>query len=141
MAVGGGQEASDLGWGYGKQMRRLMVFSLKGDKDMPQQTPPTMTIPVKAPFFEVEEDFAATGADIYGQCAWCHGDSAISGGIAPDLRASPIVVSDKAFSEVVRDGAKRGNGMPSYSRFSGIHLKSLQHYIRQQAELALDANN
>ena len=134
----GGKEASDLGWDYRKHMRRLMVFSLSGKLDMPSQPPAKVAVPLSAPFFEVEKDFAKTGADIFGQCAWCHGGAAIAGGLAPDLRTSPIILSAEAFADVVRNGTKRANGMPSYPAFSDSHLKSLQHYIREQADLALE---
>ncbi len=137
LAALGGQEAADLGWGYGEQMRRLMVFSLNGDMDMPAQIAPNVPAPLVAPFFEVEGDFAVKGADIFGQCTFCHGPDAIAGGLAPDLRASPIVLSEEAFMDVVRGGTKRERGMPSYASFSDSHLKSLRHYIREQAELAL----
>ncbi len=137
LAALGGQEAADLGWGYGNQMRRLMVFSLQGELDMPPQSAPNVPTPLVAPFFEVDGDFAVKGADIFGQCTFCHGPEAIAGGLAPDLRASPIVLSESAFMEVVRGGSIRDRGMPSYTSFSDSHLKSLRHYIREQAELAL----
>ncbi|HIG43323.1 MAG: PQQ-dependent dehydrogenase, methanol/ethanol family [bacterium] len=137
MAAVGGKEASDLGWDYRKHIRRLMVFSLSGKLDMPSQPPPTVAVPLTAPFFEVDKDFATTGEDIFGQCAWCHGGAAIAGGLAPDLRTSPMILSEEAFADVVRNGAKRAFGMPSYPALSDSHLNSLRHYIREQADLAL----
>ena len=93
------------------------------------------TGPLEAPRFEVNAPLAETGADVYGQCSFCHGLEAISGGIAPDLRASPVVLSDEAFAEVVRKGARRPRGMPSYETLSDQHLLALRHYIREQADL------
>ena len=65
----------------------------------------------------------------------------ISGGIAPDLRASSVVLSSEAFASVVRDGARRSLGMPSYESLSDAQLEALRHYIREQAELALPSNH
>ena len=101
---------------------------------LPSPKPPE---PLAAPAFEVDRNFAKKGAGAFVQCSICHGLNAISGGIAPDLRASPVVLSHEAFSEVVRGGARRDRGMPSYETLSDDQLQTLQHYLREQAELAL----
>ena len=69
----------------------------------------------------------------------CHGADAISAGMAPDLRASYMITSDELFNGVVRDGDRAVGGMPAYAHFTDEQLLALRHYIRQQAELALDA--
>ena len=132
-----GPEAPALGWSYGAQTRRLVTFSLEGDADMPALPPPAVPVPLAAPNFEVDEDLANAGLHMFGQCAVCHGPGAISGGLGPDLRASTVVLSQEAFSDVVLGGAKRARGMPSYESLSDGHLKALRHYIRQQADLGL----
>jgi quinohemoprotein ethanol dehydrogenase len=129
----GGQEAADLGWRYGAQMRRLVTFSLDGNLDLPPQAAPDTPVPLKAPYFEVNAELARTGEQVFGQCVFCHGYGGISGGAAPDLRASPIVLSDTAFIDVVKHGAKRSRGMPSFETLSDNQLKALQHYLREQA--------
>ncbi len=50
---------------------------------------------------------ANVGKDVYGQCSFCHGANAISGGVAPDLRASPVVLTKEAFADVLRSGSRR----------------------------------
>jgi len=132
----GQQEASSLGWSYGLQTRRLVVFSLQGAAQLPPLAPPHVPVPLDAPFFEVDAAKATVGKDIFGQCGFCHGDKAISGGLAPDLRASPVVVTKEAFADVLHSGSRRPRGMPSYENLSDAQLEALQHYIRQQAELA-----
>jgi quinohemoprotein ethanol dehydrogenase len=64
----------------------------------------------------------------------CHGERAISGGLAPDLRASPVPLSPEAFSDVLRSGSRRLRGMSSYENLSDVQLEELRHYIRQQAQ-------
>jgi quinohemoprotein ethanol dehydrogenase len=136
-AAAGGEDPAALGWAYGRHMRRLVVFSLEGKKDLPALPAPQVPEPLQAGSFEVEEKRASAGADAYNQCVFCHGFDAISGGIAPDLRASPIVLSPEGFADVVRGGARRPRGMPSFGNMSDEHLLALRHYIRQQAELEL----
>ena len=134
-AIGGVQPAS-LGWAYGLQTRRLVVFSLEGKTTLPPQPPPQVAVPLDAPFFEVDPAKAAVGADVFVQCSWCHGDKALSGGVAPDLRASPIPVAKEAFVDVLRTGSRRVRGMPSYENMTDEHIEALQHYIRQEANRA-----
>jgi quinohemoprotein ethanol dehydrogenase len=67
----------------------------------------------------------------------CHGVCAIAGGVTPDLRASPLVATLPAFASIVRDGIRAVNGMPRYGDLTDLQLIALQHYIRQQAAVAL----
>lgn len=129
----GGREAADLGWRYGAHVRRLVTFSLLGKKDLPPQPDPDVPAPLIAPYFEVDSARARLGEQVFTQCAFCHGPEAVSGGSAPDLRASPIVLSDTAFIDVVRNGTKRNRGMPSFESLSDNQIKALQHYLREQA--------
>jgi quinohemoprotein ethanol dehydrogenase len=137
-AIFSGQPAADLGWAYGRHMRRLITFSLKGTRQLPELPPPLAEASLEAPFFEVEATKALSGAATFGQCGACHGPAAISGGVAPDLRASAIVLSKEAFADIVRGGSLRINGMPSFSNLTDAHLEELRHYIREQAELGLE---
>jgi len=139
-ALGGDQPAS-LGWEYGRHMRRLVVFSLQGSKVLPPQPPPHPAEPIDAPFFEVDAAKAAAGEDLFGQCSLCHGEEAISGGTAPDLRASSVVLTAPSFADVLRGGSRRPRGMPSFENLSDAQLESLQHYIRRQAEIARAASH
>ncbi len=132
----GGEEPSSLGWAYGVHTRRLVVFSLQGTAQLPPLPPPLVPVPLEAKSFEVDTTKASAGEDIFAQCSFCHGEAAIAGGVAPDLRASPIVLSKEAFSDVLRSGSRRPRGMPSYEQLSDAQLEALRHYIREQAELA-----
>jgi quinohemoprotein ethanol dehydrogenase len=59
--------------------------------------------------------------------------AAVAGGIAPDLRASPVPLSMEEFTHVVRDGALQARGMPRFAEMSDQQLESLRHYLRQKA--------
>jgi quinohemoprotein ethanol dehydrogenase len=129
--------AHNLGWEYGKHMRRLVTFSLDGNADMPELPPPYFPEPIEAPDFVVDADLAGEGAIEYGACMGCHGGGVIAAGMAPDLRASEIALNAASFAAVVRDGTNVGRGMPAHPHLTDAQLTALQHYIRQRARETL----
>ena len=127
------------GWAYRVHPRRLVSFALGGNVALPPAPPPFFPEPLPAPDFVVDETLAEAGDPIFNsKCATCHGFGAVAGGSAPDLRASPVVTSHEAFIEVVLGGGRRELGMPQFGELSEIEAGTLQHYIRSQAELALE---
>lgn len=144
MSALGGQEIADYGWAYGEQTRRLFAFSLDGTRAVPLSTPPRVPTPLATSDFIVDGATAESGAlDYESICSACHGGVAIAAGMAPDLRASGVILSADAFEQVVRGGTLKSRGMPPFADFSDADLNSIRHYIRhyirQQAELALSA--
>jgi quinohemoprotein ethanol dehydrogenase len=87
--------------------------------------------------FAVDDSLANTGAAVYGLCGSCHGPGAVAGGMAPDLRASPVVMEADTFGRIVRGGSRSNRGMPAYAHFTEKELLALQHYIRREANRAL----
>ena len=137
MAALGGANGAALGWAYGVHTRRLVAFSLDGRMTLPPLPPPRVPVPIEAAF-EVDTGLAQQGAAEYGGvCGGCHGTGTIASGMAPDLRASSIVLSADAFASVVRDGIRVDRGMPPYEALTDAQLTALRHYIRQQAEAGL----
>jgi len=131
----GGSLTAQHGWSYKAQPRRLVTFALGGKTMLPPSPPPTFAHPLEDADFQIDPALAERGAVIYpGKCAFCHGPAAVSGGKAPDLRASSIVVSDQAFADVVKDGSRNPVGMPAFQELGAEDLKAIQHYIRRQAE-------
>jgi quinohemoprotein ethanol dehydrogenase len=128
---------SRLGWDYGKHMRRLVTFSLDGTADMPALPPPYFPQPIDAPDFVIDPGLADQGAAEYGTCLGCHGLDAVAAGMAPDLRASQIVLNAEAFAAIVRDGSLVGRGMPAHPQITDAQLEALQHYLRRRARETL----
>jgi quinohemoprotein ethanol dehydrogenase len=113
---------------------QLLTFALDGKAPMPKVGEPVVPRPLVPADFQIDTALADKGREIYvTHCVICHGAGAVSGGYAPDLRASPIFLSLEALKAVVQDGAKRPNGMPRYADLNDADLKSLQHFVRQQA--------
>jgi len=137
----GGDTSVANGWAYGAQSRRLVAFGLDGDIELPSQPPAEEAAPIEMPQFEIDEQLADEGANEYGmRCTVCHGFDAISPGMAPDLRASPILASAAAFADVVRNGSRQANGMPVYAHLDDEQLSMIRHYLRREAERALAEN-
>jgi len=132
-AVGGSLQAQH-GWAYRAQPRRLISFSLEGKADLPKLPPPSFAKPLKQEDFKVDEMLAQQGNVLWAKhCVLCHGAGAVSGGYAPDLRASTIPLYDAALQDVVVKGSRQAAGMPRFHEFSAGDLKALQHYIRREA--------
>ena len=127
----------NFGWEYGKHARRLITFSLEGTANLPALPPPFFPQPIEAPEFEIDAALAEQGALEYGACLSCHGANVQAAGMAPDLRASEIVLNDESFASVVRDGVLVARGMPAHPGISDRQLATIQHYIRQRARETL----
>ena len=117
--------------------RRLVAFALDGDVALPAQPPAAAAQAIEFLQFEVDDDMAEDGAGEYGRCVVCHGFDAISPGMAPDLRASPILASTEAFADIVRDGSRQENGMPVFEHLNDEQLLMIRHYLRREANRAL----
>lgn len=131
-----GSLAAQHGWTYRGHPRRLLAFSLDGKETLPPGPPPAFAVPLDAPGFEVQPALAERGGHVFvQQCVMCHGAGAVSGGYAPDLRASAIPIDPTSFRDVLLKGVLRSRGMPAFNDLSADEIEALQHYIRQQAKV------
>jgi quinohemoprotein ethanol dehydrogenase len=139
----GGKDAYDMGWSYGMHTRRLITFSLEGKANLPEQPEPFFPKPLAFPSFVVDIDRATKGSKLFygNSCSSCHGGGGISGGMAPDLRASPICIDLSSFKQVVKDGIKLNRGMPNFKNFTDDDLLNLLHFIRYLANYSIEQEN
>ena len=128
-----GAVAARWGWDPRVHPRRLLTFALDAKSKLPVTPPRRPAVPLEGPEFTLAVDKAQAGQREYGKCTLCHGPGAIAGGIAPDLRASPVPLSAEAFAHIVRDGGLLARGMPAFPEMSDAELDSLRHYFRQKA--------
>ena len=117
---------------YRTQKRRILTFVLDGRKALPADADPPAR-PAADPGFQPDAVAAQRGAAAFRRCVNCHGGGAVAGGVAPDLRASPIPTNALAFARVVRDGALAANGMPAFDELTDGELDDLRQYIRTAA--------
>lgn len=116
---------------------RVVAFALDArGPEVPQRYAPPHRPPGIAPdeFSQVQAEEVRHGYLLYEKyCVRCHGGAAISPGPAPDLRFSAAAVR-RQFREIVRDGALRDLGMPSFAgQLSEADLRNLQAYIVDRA--------
>ena len=128
-----------IGWRFGEQPRRLLAFAIGGDKRLPKG--PGRDLRVRAlddPSLVLDPASVAAGREVYMFCGTCHGaDLQSAGSPAPDLRESPVAMSEEALWSVVHDGALIQKGMPRYPELTRSQLRNLQAYIRSGARQAL----
>ena len=130
-----GSLGAQHGWVGREHPRRLLVFALDGDAELPESPAPGRPEPLPGSDFVVDAAKAEQGKKVFGRlCVICHGTAAIAGGYAPDLRASAVPLSAESFDAIVRDGALLGRGMPDFPELSDAETAALRHYIRQRAE-------
>jgi alcohol dehydrogenase (cytochrome c)/quinohemoprotein ethanol dehydrogenase len=71
----------------------------------------------------------------------CHGDSAVSGGVLPDLRYSAALGTASAWQSIVHDGVRQANGMVSFGeQMSKDEIETIRSYVvhRANAQVAGD---
>jgi quinohemoprotein ethanol dehydrogenase len=133
--------AEGSGWSYGVHTRRLVTFSLDGKIAKLEQPPKHFAEPLFEAGFEIDPELVDVGETLYGtkNCGLCHGGDIVAGGMAPDLRASAMPLSEMEpfFASIVRDGERVGQGMPGYPDITDAELKALRHFIRSKAHAAL----
>ena len=130
-AVGGQQYvAVVVGWGgvfplaagevshkgsLARNRSRVLAFRLGATGQLPAASP--VEPPPKPPARFADPAKLAIGKIVYqAYCTVCHGDSAIGGGVLPDLRWSPILGSADAWRNVVLEGSHSKNGMVSFAQ-------------------------
>ena len=118
----------------GSQKKRVLTFALGRNAVLPPQT----NIEFHAstdPDYHPDPALAQQGGDIYlHRCLMCHGGEVVSGGTAPDLRASLVPLSESAFDAIVSGGALVVNGMPRFEELNAIEIEALRQYIRSRAD-------
>ncbi len=131
-----GSASARWGWGSRGYPRRLLTFTLDGRATLPPSAAPSFARPLEAPEFTIDAALAKAGAREYVRCLLCHGTGAVAGGNAPDLRASPVLLSAANFAAIVRGGALVSRGMPRFAELSDAQLESLRHFVRARAREA-----
>lgn len=128
-----GSLSAQHGWTGREHPRRLLTYVLDGTASLPSSPPPSFVKPVDDASIRLDPALVAKGRDLYSSCVICHGVSAVAGGFAPDLRASPVPLSAEAFKAIVQGGALEPRGMPRFDELSDQDLDAIRQYIRERA--------
>ncbi|MCW5625216.1 MAG: c-type cytochrome, partial [Burkholderiales bacterium] len=113
---------------------RILVYKLNGEAELPAGYPPIL--PANVPQEEWPAETVAKGEGLYGaNCLLCHGFGAISNGVVPDLRRTPMLSSRAAFEHVVLGGALVDTGMPNWSgKLDAKDVDAIRAYLADRAK-------
>ncbi len=120
-----------------QQLGRIMVYKLGGRASLPAPQPLEGPIPTP-PVLHASEVTLKQGATLYQTFCWpCHGASAVSSGVLPDLRRSPVLQDGAAWKSLVIDGVRKDNGMRSFAQWmSAAEAEAIRAYVAGEAERA-----
>ncbi len=82
------------------------------------------------------------GARAYAQfCSVCHGEQAMSSGLIPNLRHSPLLADADAWNEVVRNGARAPLGMAGFGAIlDDAASEAVRAFVIAEANSGRDAD-
>lgn len=114
--------------------RALFVFALDGKGRLQPVHAVAKVVPIDMPELRLDVGKVKRGEHLFdNNCNYCHGTDALSGGQAPDLRASPLAADRQVLGKIVLEGLLELQGMPKYPDLSDEDVDSLYHYIRWRA--------
>lgn len=142
--------AVELGWGgafalaagqlaYDAQVNegnipRVLAFKLNGTDTLPAPPVPPGVKLAPPPATASAKVVAAGKLYYHTYCTMCHGDSAFSGGVLPDLRYSTALGDPHLWQSIVHDGARSAQGMASFgSQLSEDEIATIRAYVIYRA--------
>lgn len=135
--------AGEVAHRSGKQrnISRLLTFKLGGEALLPEDNYQAPQLPVVEELQVTDDTILAGKARFQRYCSACHGDVAVSGGVIPDLRYSPMLMSEQAFKAVVLDGVLKDRGMISFAaELSAEDAEAMRAYLIRRNNESRAAN-
>ncbi len=130
-ALVGGEDIN--GDGSMRNFSRVLAFKLGGAHALPEK-PPLPERPEPPENFG-DQAMVDAGESLYRRnCVICHGAEAVSGGVLPDLRYTPMLASEEAFRSVMIDGILAERGMISFAEIlTAEDAESVRAYLVNRA--------
>jgi PQQ-dependent dehydrogenase (methanol/ethanol family) len=118
------------------QLGRVMVYKLGGKGTLPVEPEAAPKAPAP-PVLHASAATLSRGANTYNIYCWpCHGASAVSSGVIPDLRRSPILQDAAAWKSIVLDGVRKANGMASFAAWMNAEdAEAVRAYVASVAAM------
>ena len=115
---------------------KVVTFKLGGTGVIPAPDLPEIDRVPQAEIFG-DDGTLQTGLIEYARnCSVCHGALALSSGVLPDLRWSPISGDSEAWNDVVIKGSLAPSGMVSFSQLlSDEDAEAIRAYVVRQAHV------
>ena len=113
---------------------RVLAFKLNGTASLPS-LPEAAPAVLNPPPDRASAAIVASGKLLFhSYCSTCHGDSATSGGVLPDLRYSIALKDAGLWNQTVLDGVREANGMVGYRRvLSASDSDRIRAYVIHRA--------
>jgi alcohol dehydrogenase (cytochrome c)/quinohemoprotein ethanol dehydrogenase len=114
---------------------RLLVFKLNGTDSIPKPQAPPARVLQPPPDTASAEVVTAGKEYFHHTCGVCHGDSATSGGVLPDLRYSSALGDPQLWNSVVRGGSLESRGMVSFApELNQEQTDAIRAYVIHRAQ-------
>ena len=132
-----GLAVGPLNWskqGPRRNISRVLTFALNGKAKLPP-VPAATVRKLQTPQQFADAATIDRGRHYYQRsCYACHGPSAISGGVLPDLRYSDSIGNPDVWNAITIDGALASSGMVSFKEaYSAEQLNAIRGYVIAQA--------
>lgn len=113
---------------------KILSFSLDGKATLPPYERVVQPVPMPSFQLAASKPEIEKGRVLFATfCARCHGAEVVSGGSVPDLRYATTEMHTK-FEDIVRGGAEREVGMPSFSEdLTSAQVRLIQAYTLDRA--------
>jgi quinohemoprotein ethanol dehydrogenase len=113
---------------------RVLVFRLGADGVLPALPDVAPSLPEPPPSTASTETIAAGERSFMRNCAVCHGDHAMSSGLVPNLRYSPLLGDAAGWGAVVREGARAELGMANFAAIlEAEESEAIRAYVISEA--------
>ncbi len=121
---------------------RLLTFKLGGNAVLPEASNTMRQLPDFSKT-KVDPAVAQQGFAVFDRyCINCHGTGAVGGGVTPDLRYSPLLMSAEAWKQVVIDGVLSERGMVSFgAEVSPEDAEAVRQYVITRNQFARSIGN
>ena len=139
--VSGGMLVSKTG--MTRNISRLLVFKIGGRAKLPAAPPEGKRVLDPPPFSGKPDQVADGGSHYANSCSVCHGNSAVSGALNPDVRHSAALGNAKLWQQIVHDGLLKDNGMVAWAgQYSPDQIENIRQYVIKRAneDKALEAS-
>ncbi len=134
------------GFGYDETVPstvgKVVTFKLGGTGEIPDHDFEPLPREPQTDVFGDEAMLEEGRVAFARNCAVCHGPLAVSSGVLPDLRWSPISGDAEAWKSVVIDGNLSANGMVSFANvLEEGQSEAIRAYVVKQAHVAKESEN
>ncbi len=133
----GGEVTASLGL---ENRSRILAFRLGADAALPAPAAAAVVAVPEPPALDATEAQVARGRHLYYErCVVCHGESAVSGGVLPDLRHASAE-THAIWTAIVVGGAYRDKGMPGFGEIlTPADARAVQAFVIERARRAYAA--